>query len=171
MTHALPIQEKCFDPKIFGSSASGFICRCWIRIIPEGPAHLSLADIYRLYKFHILFAAVISPKARGLKGLCVELTEESRSRIDEFAEDERRVGSSQERADEVVEMRILASTRTFYTHAPVTFVTLKCGNAVGHRSKEKNGQLIKDHVAKKGLATVINTIIIDYSISVKLSRE
>jgi len=163
LTHALPIQEKSFVPKDPGSSASGFI---WIRVVPEGPELLSQEDIYRLYKLRDLFAAVTSPKARGLKGPCVELTEEGRSRIDEFVEDERRLGTSQERADEVIPLRISSYHQEhhtkFYTQAQVSFFdadSSECGTVVDHRSKERIAQVIKDRVVQKGFKKFWTTAI------------
>jgi len=59
--------------------ASPFVPRCWIHTHPRWRAFMSATDIFQLYlcacQFHLSFGIVISPRVKGLKVLCVHLTE------------------------------------------------------------------------------------------------
>ncbi len=104
-----------------------YIPRCWIHTHPCFKAFMSSTDIYQFYagecQYRHSFGIVLSPRAEGVKALCVHLTDDGFEEIGRYCNEAMVEGKD---TKDHVSVRLQGSVRKYYCQIPFTTSSEPC---------------------------------------------
>ncbi len=126
-----------------GKDMNSFVLRCWIHTHPRYKAYMSSKDIIQLYNNarmgNLSFGIVIAPKVKGLKALCVRLTNDGYEKVERILEESASV--EPERREVFLSSAICNSSTSFYCQVPFTVSDQPCQVVDLRSTKEVCDQL------------------------------